>query len=155
MMSNANWGHLYSAAVASAMKLKVIYEGSHTRGEAGYISRGYEAMLWSTVEHGLSIFASSLLALRPLMRLIPKGWMAFLSTISGSGGANSSDQSSSRRITKKPNWSNTTQSNELGRIGVQNSITVRSEYALDCHAQKPAYHAEVRSSSFESSDRLV
>lgn len=155
MISNANENHRYSAAVAAAMKLKIIYEGSHSQGQISYLARGYQVMIWSTVEHGSSIFASSLLALRPLMRLIPKGWTKLFSAFYGSGSANASGQGSSWPSSKKPDWSNTIESNKLGRIDVHNSVTVRSEYTLDCHAQKPGYHAEVRGSSFESCNRLV
>lgn len=85
-------------------------------------------MIWSTVEHGLSIFASSLLALRPLMRLIPKGWTALLSAFYGRGSANSSGQGSSRRTFKKLNWSTTTELNELGSAGARNSRSLGTEY---------------------------
>jgi hypothetical protein len=137
------------------MKLKLIREGSHSRDSTSRIARGYQLMIWSAVEHGLSIFASSLLALRPVMRLIPKGWKTLLSTFYGRGSANSSGQSSSWPTSKKPDRSNTTESNELGRIGIHNSVTVSSEYTLDFPIQGPEYHAEVRGSSFESSNRLV
>lgn len=138
------------------MKLKIVYEGSRSQVQIGYITGGYKAMLWSTVEHGLSIFASSLLALRPLMRLVPKGWQTLVDSLYGSSKATSSGQSSTLPISKKSNWSNANESNELGRIGVHNSVTVRSE-TPDCNAlnSKTGYHAEVRGSSFESSNRLV
>ena len=154
-MTHSNSNHRYSAAVAASMKLKTIYDGSHSRGQIDYIARGYQAMIWSAVEHGLSIFASSLLALRPLIRLVPKGWTNIFSTFSGGGSADPSGQGSSRRTIKKSNWSSVIESNELGSIGVQNSISVRTEYAVDCHAQKSGYRAEVFASRFESSDRLV
>jgi hypothetical protein len=154
-MSNTDRVRQCSAAVAAAMKLKIIYEGSHSRGQIDYLARGYQAMIWSTVEHGSSIFASSLLALRPMMRLVPKGWTKLFNTFYGSRTASSSRQGGSWPTSKMSGWSSTTQSNELGRIGVHNSITVRSEYNLDfSNAQKPYYHAEVRS-SFESCNRLV
>lgn len=88
-------------------------------------------MIWSATEHGLSIFASSVLALRPLIKLIPKGWTTLLSTFGRSGSAKSSGQGSSGHASKKSNWSDPTDSNELGNIGVQNAISVRTEYKVE------------------------
>lgn len=144
------------AAIAAVMKLKIVWEGSHSQVQIGYITGGYKAMLWSTVEHGLSIFASSLLALRPLMRLVPKGWQTLVDSLYGSRSANSSGLGSSLPVSKKSNWSATNESSELGRIDVHNSVTVRSE-TPDCNALnlETGYHAEVRGSSFEGSDKKV
>lgn len=130
---NSNRKYRCSAAAASSMKLKTIYDGSHSQGNTGYITRGYQAMIWSTVEHGLSIFASSLLALRPLMRLVPKGWTTLLGAFHSRGRANSSRQGSSRQK-RRSNWINTAEWNELGSVGAKNSVSLRSEYEVDGQA---------------------
>lgn len=128
-----------SATVAAAMKLKIIYDGSHSQSHTAYLARGYQAMIWSTVEHGLSIFASSLLALRPLMRLVPHGWTALLSTFHNRGSMRPSGQGSSRQTPKKSSWSNTMESNELASFGVNSSVSFRTECVADRHARSPLH----------------
>lgn len=123
------------------MKLKTMFDPSHPPGD--YYATYYRVMIWSAVEHGLSIFASSVLALRPLIKLIPKGWTTLLSTFYRSGSAKSSGQGSSGHTPKRSNWSDPTDSNELGSVGVQNAISVRTEYKVDCYAQSPVRHAGV------------
>lgn len=88
-------------------------------------------MIWSGVEHGLSIFGSSALALRPLIKLIPKGWTTLLSTFGRSRSAKSSGQGSSGYTTRKSNWSQPSESNELNNISFQNAISVRTEYKVE------------------------
>lgn len=109
------------------MKLKVIYDGSHSQNNTGYIARGYLVMIWSIVEHGVSIFASSLLALRPLVRLIPKGWTTLLDAFSSRGSANSSGRG------QKLNWFNTAEWSELDSLGVKNSVSLRTGEMDGCH----------------------
>lgn len=136
----------YSATIAAAMKLKIFYDGSQPHSSADKMVEAYQAMIWSIVEHGLSIFASSVLALRPLIRWISSAWASLSSTLYGSssGSAKPSVQNSSRHILKTPHWSNATETNELGSIGVRNEVSVRTEHTTEClyHLQRPLYLSE-------------
>ncbi|KAI7779049.1 hypothetical protein LA080_001395 [Diaporthe eres] len=117
-----------AAAIAAAMRLKTMFDPDPP---PGHYARAYRVMIWSAVEHGLSIFASSVLALRPLIKLVPKGWTTLLGTIYRSGSAKSSGQGSSGHTPKKSNWSDPTDSPELGSVGNQNAISIRCEYKVD------------------------
>jgi hypothetical protein len=151
-----NASHCYSAAIAAIMKLQVHYETFHPRDNDS-LTRWYLAMIWAITEHGLSIFASSVLALRPLARMVSKGWASISSSFYGGGSkdAKSSGQGTSSRVSKKTNWSEPTESNELGTIGVRNEVSVHSEYTPEGHAQEPLYLAEAYNGSSESHKRLV
>ncbi|KKY31808.1 putative p-type atpase [Diaporthe ampelina] len=144
------------AAVAAVMKLQVHHEQFHPR-DNNSVSTWYLAMIWAITEHGLSIFASSVLALRPLARFVSKGWASISSNLYGgsSKDAKSSGQGTSTRVSKKSNWSEPTESNELGSIGVRNDVSVHSEYTLEGHAQQPLYLAEAYNGSSDSHKRLV
>lgn len=152
----ANASNCYSAAVAAIMKLQVHYETFHPRDNDS-VTTWYLAMIWAITEHGLSIFASSVLALRPLARMVSKGWASISSSFYGGGSkdAKSSGQGTSSRVSKKTNWSEPTESNELGTIGVRNEVSVHSEYTEEGHAQQPLYLAEAYNGSSESHKRLV
>ena len=138
------------------MKLQVHHEQFHPR-DNNSVSTWYLAMIWAITEHGLSIFASSVLALRPLARFVSKGWASISSNLYGgsSKDAKSSGQGTSTRVSKKSNWSEPTESNELGSIGVRNDVSVHSEYTLEGHAQQPLYLAEAYNGSSDSHKRLV
>ncbi|KAI7782488.1 hypothetical protein LA080_013488 [Diaporthe eres] len=145
------------AAIAAIMKLQVHYETFHPR-DNNSVTTWYLAMIWAITEHGLSIFASSVLALRPLTRFVSKSWASLSSTLYGSGSskdAKSSGQGTSSRVSKKSNWTEPTESNELGNIGVRNEVEVRSEYTAEGQAQQPLYLAEAYNGSSESHKRLV
>lgn len=156
LVSSTDESYVSSAAVAAIMKLQVHYETFHPRGNDD-LTIWYLTMIWAFTEHGLSIFASSVLALRPLARMVSKGWQSISSSFYGGGskGAKSSGQGTSSRVSKKTNWSEPTESNELGTIGVRNEVSVHSEYTAEGHAQEPLYLAEAYNGSSESHKRLV
>ena len=151
-----NTTHCHSAAIAAIMKLQVHYETFHPRDNDS-ITTWYLAMIWAATEHGLSVFAASVLALRPLARLVSKGWQSISSSLYGgsSKDAKSSGQGTSSRVSKKSDWSAPTESNELGTIGVRNEVSVHSEYTAEGNAQQPLYLAEAYNGSSESHKRLV
>ncbi|KAI3395112.1 hypothetical protein diail_1727, partial [Diaporthe ilicicola] len=142
------------AAIAAVMKLQVHYETYHPR-DNNSVTTWYLAMIWAITEHGLSIFASSVLALRPLARFVSQSWESLSSTLYGSGNTKSSGQGTSSRVSKKSNWSEPTESNELRSIGVRNDVSVHSEYTAEGQNQQPVYLAEAYNGSSESHKRLV
>lgn len=145
----------HSAAIAAVMKLQVHYETFHPRDNSS-LSTWYLAMIWAITEHGLSIFASSVLALRPLARFVSRGWASISSSLGGSSkDAKSSGQGQSTGVSKRSNWSEPTESNELGSIGVRNEVSVYSEHTAEGNAQQPLYLAEAYNGSAESHKRLV
>ncbi|KAK2614253.1 hypothetical protein N8I77_001099 [Diaporthe amygdali] len=142
------------AAVAAIMKLQVHYEIYHPR-DNNSVYTWYLAMIWAITEHGLSIFASSVLALRPLTKFVSRGWASISSTLYGSSSSKSTGKGTSSRVSKKSNWSDPVESNELGSIGVRNEVLVHSEYTAEGDAQQPVYIAEAYNGSSESHKRLM
>lgn len=155
-MPCSNEGNCYSAAIAAVMKLQVHYETFHPRDNDS-VTTWYLAMIWAITEHGLSIFASSVLALRPLTRFVSRSWASLSSTLYGgsSKDAKSSGQGTSSRVSKKSGWSEPTEPTELRSIGVRNEVSVHSEYTEEAQAQQPLYLAEAYNGSSESHKRLV
>lgn len=107
-------------------------------------SLDYQTQIWAATEHGLSLFAASILALKPVYNYISKSWTRLSSNFSGiviSGKDSRSSQGSgsrsrvsgaSLRNSKPKNmWSlseNTRDtSTELGTIDVRNDVEVRME----------------------------
>ncbi|KAK2596285.1 hypothetical protein N8I77_013181 [Diaporthe amygdali] len=142
------------AAGAAAIKLRNSYNGSHAHGNVDYVARGYQAMIWSTVEHGLSTFGSSVLALRPLLKFISKGW-ADLSSNLYSSGSLSWGHKSSRHTSRESNTSDPIGLSELGKVSVRNEVSIRNLGMAECHLQQPVYLAKAYTGTSGTYNRLI
>lgn len=138
------------------MKLEVYVEAYHPTATTDPVALWYRGVIWAFSEHGLSLFASSILALRPLSRYISKGWTSFTSTLYGSSSRsrNSSDFGGQSWLSKDSSRSKKPESAEMNTIGVRNDVSVYSEYNVADSLTHPVYVAEAYNESHESQKRL-
>jgi hypothetical protein len=118
------------------MKLQVYIDYYNATADTDLMKLWYQSMIWAVTEHGLSLFAASILAIRPFFTYIFKSYTAFSSRY----GYGSSRKSMSTIARASHASSKTgTSAIELGRIGVRSDIDVRSEYG---GSRSPAYKAD-------------
>lgn len=139
------------------MKLQVYVEIYHPTPNQDTIALWYRAVIWALTEHGLSIFASSILALRPLAKYVSRGWASLSSSIYGSGSTkNSSTRGTTQsQLSRASKPSDTSNSAELHTIGVRNDISVYREYNVADQLKHPVYSAEAYNESNESQKKLI
>ncbi|ROW04459.1 hypothetical protein VMCG_04952 [Cytospora schulzeri] len=119
------------AAVAAIMKLQVYVEVYHSTATTDHVALWYRGVIWAFAEHGLSLFASSILALRPLAKYISKGWLTLTTTLYGSSKSrNSSAPGTQSWLSRDSDRSKKPESAEMNTIGVRNDVSVYSEYNL-------------------------
>lgn len=85
-----------SSTVAAVLKLAVIVQVFHIPATGKYQDLWHRAVVWSVCEHGLSLFAASILALRPLYHPLTKGWSSLSGTVSQLYGSSRRDSWMSR-----------------------------------------------------------
>lgn len=137
------------------MKLEVYVEVYHPTAATDPVALWYRGGIWALSEHGLSLFASSILALRPLSKYISNGWTTFTSTLYGSSKSrNSSDLETQSWLSKNSSRSKKPESAELNTIGVRNDVSVYSEYNVADLLTHPVYVAEAYNESHGSQKRL-
>lgn len=61
------------AAIAAVMKLTVYIDLFHPTPSTSYQDLWYKSLIWAVTEHGLSLFAASVLAVRPFFTYVSKG----------------------------------------------------------------------------------
>ncbi|KAK7748665.1 hypothetical protein SLS53_000686 [Cytospora paraplurivora] len=146
------------AGIAAIMKLLVYVERYHATDTTDLVTLWYRGVIWAFTEHGLSLFAASILALRPLARYISQGWASFSSTFYGSGNSKKlSDRATQSGASDGSHQSHakTYEAAEMHTIGVRNDVTVYTEDNVENHIQHPLYVAEAYNGSHESQKRLV
>ncbi|ROW01203.1 hypothetical protein VSDG_02712 [Cytospora chrysosperma] len=120
------------AAAAAVMKLEVYVEAYHPTATTDYIALWYRGVIWAFSEHGLSLFASSILALRPITKYISRGFMALTSTLYGSSkGSKSSDGEPHSLLSKGSDRSKKSESAEMNTIGVRNDVSVYTSHVKE------------------------
>lgn len=112
------------------MKLRVYIALYNPTADTDFVTIWYESMIWAITEHGLSLFAASILATRPFFTFISHTYGSFSSKLGyGSGSRKSvSARGTSSRVSKGSNWPGSPGSTELGRVAVRSDFDVRSEY---------------------------
>lgn len=135
------------------MKLQVYIDFYHPTPSTDYVTLWYRSMIWAVSEHGLSLFAASVLAIRPFFTYVSKSWTTLSSSLYGDASVkNTSGRESSSRVSRGSTWPGSPGNTELGTIGVRNEFEVRSEYDLDNNSKQPAYTVDAYN---ESSRMLV
>lgn len=108
------------STIAAVLKLAVIIEVFRVPATGRYQDFWQRAVTWSVSEHGLSLFAAAILALRPLCGPITQGWTSLSDTVSqlytssrrdswvsrpnSAGTAPSSSSILSPTAARKPSW---------------------------------------------------
>lgn len=146
------------------MKLIVYVKMYNDTSGAHQHSLDYQTQIWAVTEHGLSLFAASILALKPLYNYISQSWSRLSSSFSGhvistgkdSNRTSSSSGMSSRQYYNKRStknlWSvDTTATTELGSIDVRNDVMIKSEENIE-ELRHPAYTVDAYN---DSQRRLV
>lgn len=118
------------------MKLRIYVDYYNPTPDTDFLTLWYQSMIWAVTEHGLSLFAASILAIRPFFTYILKSYTSF-SSKHGYGSSRKSVSTSAR--TSHASSKVGTSAMELGRIGVRSDIDVRSEYG---GSRSPAYKAD-------------
>lgn len=158
-----------SAAAAAIMKLAVYVQLYNHPSDDTRHALEYQTQIWSVTEHGLSLFAASILALKPVYNYISKSWTRLSMSLSEGVFSSSSSSSAARKVddssrgfkdkrsTNRNNknlWSVDTDATntELGTIiDVRNDVEVRSEENVD-QLKHPAYIVDAYN---DSQRRLV
>lgn len=156
------------------MKLVVYVKMYNHPSFATRHSLDYQTQIWAVTEHGLSLFAASILALKPVYNYLSQSWTRLSSNfsglvlsgkdsrLSGSSGSRASGtaSSSSRTYSKRKNmWRLNSEdktrdheiSTELGTIDVRNDVEVRTEDNVD-QLKHPSYIVDAYN---DSQRRLV
>lgn len=131
------------------MKLTVYVKMYNDTSPEALHSLDYQTQLWAVTEHGLSLFAASILALKPVYNYISRSWTRLSLSLSGKTASekDSSGRStgaSSRGSKRKNLWSQ--DSTELGTIDVRNDVEVRMEDNVD-QLKQPAYMVDAYNDS--------
>lgn len=123
------------------MKLNVYIQYYNSTPDTDFVSLWWQSMIWAITEHGLSLFAASVLAIRPFFVFVSQSVGSLSSKLGyGSGSRKSvSGRGTSSRVSKV---SATPGSTELGRIGVRNDFDVRSEYDVEEGSRNPEYKVD-------------
>lgn len=138
------------------MKLLVYVERYQATDTTDLVTLWYRGGIWAFTEHGLSLFAASILALRPLARYISQGWASFSSTFYGSGNSRKlSNRATQSGASNGSHRSKPHEAAEMHTIGVRNDVTVYTEDNVENHMKHPLYVAEAYNGSRESQKRLV
>lgn len=135
------------------MKMVIFVKMYNDPSFATWESLQYQIHIWAVTEHGLSLFAASILALKPVYNYISKSLTRISSNFSrivisgkdsrSSQGYDSRASSASLRNSRlKSVWSpiedTRDTSTELGTIDVRNVVEVRREDNVD-HLKHPLY----------------
>lgn len=115
----------------------------------------YTGVTWATVEHGLSLFASSILALKPVVQVVSRSWSSLSSSLSSSNRKKVSSSGGSGGIFKNSDWTVTPEGTELGNIGVRTEISTDLKYKSPDRLQSPLYMSTAHNGSHGSHRALV
>lgn len=135
-MSAAN-----SSTIFAILKLSVIVEVFRVPVTSPYQSLWQRAVTWSVSEHGLGLFAATILALRPVCSPITKGWSSLSGTVSQLYGSSRRDSWASRptsiggttiiagrKQSWTPSWTNVTASRAVSGPSWPSMISRQSNY---------------------------
>lgn len=155
------------------MKLVVYVKLYHDPSPATKHSLQYQTQIWSVTEHGLSLFAASILALKPVYGYLSRGWSRLSGSFSGASkdsrmttASSPSSSPRSAQFKRKHMWyedpttvmtmtnlstNTTTTTMDLGTIDVRNDVEVKSEVNVE-QLRHPAYIVDAYN---DSQRRLV
>lgn len=105
-----------STIVTAVMRLQTYVEYYHPSPRSSVQETWYTGITWAIAEHGLSLFATSILALKPVVHLVSSSWTSLASSFSSlhskrSAGRPTPDAGS---VLRGPSWTHTLEETELG-----------------------------------------
>lgn len=143
------------AAVTTMLRLRNYVEYFNPTSTTTMQHIWYTGVTWATTEHGLSLFAASILALKPVVHVVSRSWSSLSSSLLSSNRKRTSGSGASGRIFKNSDWFFTPDGTELGNIGVQTEISVDAKSKAQDRLQEPVFAATAYNGSHESHKRLV
>lgn len=123
----------HRAVVAAIMKLRLYIQYYNRTSDANVMNMWYESMIWAITEHGLSLFAASILAIRPFFSLVYKTYGSITSKLGyGSGSDKSaSGTGASTRFSKLSHVPSSHKSTELGRVSNRPDFDGQSDHDVE------------------------
>lgn len=115
----------------------------------------YTGVTWATTEHGLSLFAASILALKPVVQVVSRSWSSLSSSLNSGNRKKVSTSGASDRGFNNSNWIFTPADTELGSIGVRTDISVDAKSTGHDGMEASMFAAVAYNGSHESHKNLV
>lgn len=143
------------AAITTILRLRNYVEYFNPTSTTTLPHIWYTGVTWATTEHGLSLFAASILALKPVVQVVSRSWSSLSSSLNSSGRKKVSGSGESDRVLKNSDWTFTPDGTELGNIGVRTEISVDAKYKGQGRLQAPTYSAAAYNGSHDSHQSLV
>lgn len=109
------------------MKLQVYVEMYNSDASADYETFAYRSLIWAITEHGLSLFAASVLALRPILSFISESWTTLSDTLYSGTSKSGSSRPLSSRVSKTMDWKVSHESTELDTVGLRDDVDEKLE----------------------------
>lgn len=103
--------------VATVFRLLVFVEYFNSTPPTFTAHFWYTNGTWASTEHGLSLFASSILALKPVVHLVSKSWTNLISGLGGSKKSTGRDTPGEGGALKLSNWTYSHPGTDLESIG--------------------------------------
>lgn len=139
------------AAIAAIMKLQVYIKLFHATPTTDIEALWYESLIWAVCEHGLSLFAATIIAVRPFFTFLTKTLTSLSSSLYGSSSKTTTSRRTSNRFSATSNVF-APGSTELRTVGVRKDFEVRNEYNVASDSRKNVYAVDAY---HESSMMLV
>lgn len=154
-ISQTNGVDLDRAAIATILRLLNYIEYFNPTPTTTLQHIWYTGVTWAVTEHGLSLFAASILALKPVVQVVSRSWSSLSSSLNSSNRKKASGSGESDRVFKNSDWGMTPDGTELGEIGVRTEISVEAKYKGRDRLQAPMYAAAAYNGSHDSQRNLV
>lgn len=134
------------------MKLKVYIDMFNPTPSTNYMDLWYESLIWAVTEHGLSLFAASVLAIRPFFTYVSKG-ISTLSTNLSATTLGTTGKRGSSRVSGISNHTLAHESTELAGIVTrgESAATRRGSNTTTGSLGKHPYSVDMYSESFRTS----
>lgn len=115
------------------MKLRLYIQYYNRTSDANVVNMWYESMIWAITEHGLSLFAASILAIRPFFSLVYKTYGSITTKLGYGSGSNksASGTGASTRFSKLSHVPSSHKSTELGGVSNRPEFDQRSDYDVE------------------------
>lgn len=149
--------HAYSTVVTAILRLQTYVESYNPTPQSTMLQTWYTGVTWAMAEHGLSLFATSILALKPVVHLVSKSWTSLASSFSSFNSKKSSGRGTPDvgGVLSGPNWRHTLEGTELESIATRNDTTVRSNGSLEGERLHAALYTAELNGSRESHKALM
>lgn len=142
----------HSAAVAAGMKLgvyiKAFNDANLSNDRPQLIKYWLESLLWTVIEHGLSLFAASALAIRPFFTMASR-WLFGTKEAEPSQETDWSKRSNSLPMSNELKWPDSSMSAEMTGIGIRHDHEDDSDCDDENAMRHPSYTSDMYNQSIK------